>query len=67
MTVTQLNVQKMRVLEEAIKAEGESIEFTPDEVEKIGRRYLIACSKNDQDERLHRAEVMEDAFRKVIF
>jgi hypothetical protein len=57
----------MNVLAEAILAEGETITFTPEETRKIGRGYLIACSKNDKEELAHRAEIMRDASRIVIF
>ena len=58
---------EMSALEDSISAEGDSVVFTQDETEKSGWDYLIACSQNDKDERAHRAEVMKDASRIVIF
>jgi predicted HicB family RNase H-like nuclease len=54
-------------LEDSVSAEGDTIVFTQYETERSGRDYLIACSKNDEEERAHRAEVMKDASRIVIF
>jgi len=54
-------------LEELISAGGFVEKFTKEETEKSGRDYLIACSKNDENERTHRAEVMKDASRIVIY
>ena len=58
---------ELNALEDSISAEGDVVVFTQDETEKSGRDYLIACSQNDKDERAHRAEVMKDASRIVIF
>jgi len=54
-------------LEDMISVEGEPVEFPCHVTEESGQRYLKACSKNDQDERARRAEIMRDAFRVVIF
>ena len=61
------NKDEMNALEDSISTEGDSIIFTQHETEKSGRDYLIACSQNDKDERAHRAGVMKDASRIVIF
>jgi predicted HicB family RNase H-like nuclease len=58
---------EMDALEDSISAEGDSVVFSQYETEKSGRDYLLACSQNDKDERAHRAEVMKDATRIVIF
>jgi len=61
------NRDTMNALEESIGAEGDPVVFEQFETEKSGRDFLIACSQNDKDERAHRAEVMNDASRIVIF
>jgi predicted HicB family RNase H-like nuclease len=66
MGAMMFNKEEVNDLENVIIAEGESVEFSRHETEKSGRRYLIACSKNDQEERARRAEVMRDASRIVI-
>jgi len=58
---------EMKALEDSISGEGDPVVFSQYETEKSGRDYLQACSKNDKDERAHRAEVMKDASRIVIF
>jgi hypothetical protein len=59
---------KMDDMEDSISVEdGDSVEFTLYQTEKSGRDYLIACAQNDKDERAHRAKVMRDASRIVIF
>jgi predicted HicB family RNase H-like nuclease len=67
METVMFKKDEMEDLEESISAEGDSIVFAKHETEKSGRDYLMACSQNDQDERAHRAEVMKDAARIVIF
>jgi hypothetical protein len=57
----------MNVLAEAVEAEGDIITFKPEDTRKIGRDYLIACSNNDKEELAHRAGIMRDASRIVIF
>ena len=59
--------EAMNMLEEAIFVEGETVTFTPEQTEKIGRQYLIACSKNDREEHARRAEVLKDASQIVVF
>lgn len=54
-------------LDDLISAEGEVVKFSQDQIERSGRDYLIACSQNDKDERVHRAEVMKEASRIFIF
>jgi hypothetical protein len=49
-----------------MSGEGASVQFSPDEVAKIGRSYLIACAKNEQEERIHRAKMMKETSRIVI-
>ncbi len=61
------NRDEMDDLEDSISAEGDPVVFSQYETEKSGRDYLLACSQNDKDERAHRAEVMKDASRIVIF
>jgi predicted HicB family RNase H-like nuclease len=67
METIMFNKDEMNALEDSISAEGDFIVFTQHETERSGRDYLIACSQNDKDERAHRAEVMKDASRIVIF
>jgi len=67
METIAFNKDEINALEDSINAEGDMIEFTQEKTEKSGRDYLIACSQNDKDERAHRAEVMKDASRIVIF
>lgn len=66
METAAFNKDEMKVLEDSISAEGDSIVFTQYATEKSGRAYLIACSQNEKDERAHMAEVLKDASRIVI-
>jgi hypothetical protein len=50
----------------AMEAEGDSIEFTPDETAKSGRDFMIACAKNEEEERIHKAKVWKNASRIII-
>jgi hypothetical protein len=56
----------MASLLKAIEVEGGSTEFTPDETAKSGRDYMIACAKNEEEERIHKAKVWKDASQIVI-
>jgi len=67
METVRFNKDEIDLLANAISAEGESVMFTPEETKKSGRRYLIACSKNDEDERARRAKIMRDSSRIVVF
>ena len=46
METAAFNKDEMKVLEDSISAEGDSIVFTQYATEKSGRAYLIACSQN---------------------
>lgn len=67
METIEFKRDEVNALEDSISAEGEPIVFTQYQTEKSGRDYLIACSQNDREERAHRAEVVKDASRVVIF
>ena len=57
------NKEDTNTLADIISADGESFEFPRHETEKSGRRYLIACSQNDQEERARRAGILKDVSR----
>jgi hypothetical protein len=58
--------ENMVSLLKAMEAKGESIQFTPDETAKSGRDFMIACAKNEEAERIHKAKVWKDASRIII-
>jgi hypothetical protein len=58
--------ENMVSLLKAMETEGNPIEFTPDEIAKSGREYMIACTKNEEEERIHKAKVWKDASRIII-
>jgi hypothetical protein len=64
--MADMKEENFDALIEAMSGEGTSVKFSPDEVAKIGRSYLIACAKNEQEERLHRAKVMKETSRVII-
>jgi hypothetical protein len=59
--------ENMASLLKAMAGEGGAQEFTPDEIAKSGRDYMIACAKNEEEERIHKAKVWENASRIIIF
>jgi len=67
METREFKRDNLNELENSIIVEGDSVVFSQYETEKSGRDYLIACSKNDEDERARRAKIMKDATRIVIF
>jgi hypothetical protein len=59
---------EINALEDLIRVKGKPpVVFTPEETEQSGKDFLEACSENDKAERAHRAAVMKDASRIVIF
>jgi len=59
--------EEMNDLENAIIVGPGSIEFTSEETDKNVRRFLIACAKDDEDERKRQTEIMRDAARIMLF
>jgi hypothetical protein len=67
MEITLDSETELNMLKKAIFVEGKTVTFTPEQTKKIGRNYLIACSKNDQEENARRSEVMKDASQIVVY
>lgn len=57
----QLNAKKAAKLLKAI--EGDSIQFSPEEIQESRKRYAAACEKSEINERFRRARSIEKSSR----